>query len=63
MKKESIDKNKNEINKDKNLAFEDLLSPGLTKGHIGIRAKILSTCMFTLGNMSLTADILEELAK
>ena len=63
MKAEPTEENKNELNKDKNLAFEDLLYPGLTKGHISFRAKILQTCMFTLGNMSLTADILEELAK
>ena len=41
MKAETTEKNKNEPNSDKNLAFEDLLSPGLTKGHIGLRAKIL----------------------
>ena len=63
MKTESTEKDKNQLNKDKSLAFEDLLSSGLTKGHISIRAKILQTCMFTLGNMSLTAEILEELAK
>ena len=41
MNPESTEENKNELNKDKNLAFEDLLSPGLTRGHIRLRAEIL----------------------